>query len=337
MRIADLGEFALIDRLRRVLGQGAPAAGSVVLGIGDDAAILGVGEGQELVATADMLVEEVHLRRAWSTAEDLGWKALAVNVSDVGAMGATPIAALVCAALPADTDAEWVEDLYRGLRLCGEAYGCPVVGGDTVRSPGPIALSVTALGSVTRGSAARRGGARPGDLLCVTGTLGDSAAGLALLKAGRAPQDTPADAALFAAHLRPRPPVRAGAALAGAGVTAMLDLSDGLASDTTRLCAASGVGVRVLEERLPISLAARRAAAALGIDVLEWAVRGGEDYELLITIPRDWFDSVPRALAPHGVTATIIGEATGGESALVRMDGSEASLPSPAFSHFSER
>jgi len=337
VRITDLGEFALIDRLRTLFGEAAPAAGSVSLAIGDDAAVLSTGGRRELVATADMLVEQVHFRRDWTSAADLGWKALAVNVSDVGAMGAAPLAALVCAALPAAIDVGWIEALYGGLKACGEVYGCPVVGGDTVRSPGPVSLSVAALGSVERGRAVRRDGAKPGDLLCTTGTLGDSAAGLALLLAGRTRGASPKYAALFEAHLRPRPPVRAGAALADDGVTAMLDLSDGLASDTARLSAASGAGVRMQEERLPISLAARRAAEELGVEPADWAVRGGEDYELMFTIPPERFDNVPELLAPLGVTATIIGSVTEGGSVLVRMEGREEPMPPPGFSHFSER
>jgi thiamine-monophosphate kinase len=336
MRISDLGEFNLIERLAAILagGEVQPAGGAVGLGIGDDAAVLAVPEGREVVATADALVEEVHFRRDWTGPGDLGWKALAVNVSDVGAMGAAPLAALICAALPPELEVEWVEALYQGLRECAAAYGCPVVGGDTVRSAGGIMLSVTALGSLPAGRAVIRAGARTADLLCVTGTLGDSAAGLALLHAGETPQSRPEYAPLFAAHRRPRPPVAAALALAGTGVRGMLDLSDGLASDLQRLAAASGTGARVEEERLPISFLARRAADELGVMPEEWALRGGEDYEYLFTVPPERFPSLPPLLGPLGVTATIIGEVRREGLVLAQADGTETTLPPPGFAHF---
>src|SRR5262249_46564542 len=150
VRLAETGEFDLIPRAAAVLAEGpaAPARGDVLLAIGDDAAVLDPGADRQLVATADALVEEVHFRRAWSDPVDLGWKALAVNVSDLGAMGAAPLAALVCLALPPEVEVAWVEALYAGLREAAGAYGCPVAGGDTVRAPRHVMISVTALGSV---------------------------------------------------------------------------------------------------------------------------------------------------------------------------------------------
>jgi thiamine-monophosphate kinase len=336
VRLGELGEFGLIARLAALPGAAAaPAAGRVVLGIGDDAAVLGLPAGRQLVATADGLVEAVHFRRDWTAPEDLGWKALAVNASDLGAMGAAPLAALVTLALPPAVAVEWVEALYRGLGEAAAAFGCPVVGGDTVRSPGPVMVSVTALGSVPRGKAVTRAGARVGDLLCVTGTLGESAAGLELLRAGRTPASDPALAPLFAAHRRPEPPVAAARALAESGaVTAMLDLSDGLASDLAQLAARSGVGVRVAEARLPISRRARQAAAALGAAAGEWAIRGGEDYQYLFTVAPGRFEQVPPLLASLGTVATVIGEVTERGMTRVSPDGAETALPSPGFAHF---
>ncbi len=337
MRLSSIGDFALIDRLARQLADTpvSPAAGRVELGIGDDAAVLEVPSGHRVVATADMLVEGIHFRRDWTGPEDLGWKALAVNVSDLGAMGAAPLAALVCLALPDDTEAAGREALYAGLNACAAEYLCPVAGGDTVRSPAGVTLAVTALGTVHPELVATRGGAAPGDLICVTGTLGDSAAGLALLESGRTMGSDPEWAALFAAHLRPEPPVAAARALVGAGlVTAMLDLSDGLASDLRRLAERSGVGVRIEAERLPISLRARQAADALGVDPFAWAVGGGEDYEFLFTVRPVEFARVQPLLGPLGVTATIAGAVREGGLALVLPDGREEPLPQPGFAHF---
>lgn len=328
-------EFSLIDRLDSRLTRlaAAPAAGRLVLGIGDDAALLQPPPGTELVVTADALVEDVHFRRDWSRPGDIGWKALAVNVSDLGAMGARPLASLVTLALPRGTPVAWVDRFYAGLGECAAAYGCPVAGGDTVRAPDRIALSVTALGTVPAGRSVLRSGAGVGDLLCVTGVLGDSGAGLALLQqGGRIP---PRLGRLVEWHRRPHPPVTAGALLAEAGLaTAMLDLSDGLASDLRHLCRRSGVGARVEAERLPVSDAARRAAARLGVDPLHWALHGGEDYQLLFTVPEERFAAVPPVLGPLGVTATIIGRVAPRGIRLVDPSGRSEPLRPAGFRHF---
>jgi thiamine-monophosphate kinase len=333
--VSKLGEFPLIERLAKRLAAGGvqPARGEVRVGIGDDAAVLRVPEGSELVATIDALVEEVHFRRDWSKPEDLGWKALAVNVSDLGVMGARPLGALITLALPKDTPVRWVDRFYAGLSECGAAYGCPVAGGDTVRSPERIAVSVAALGSVAAGKAVTRSGARVGDLVCVTGVLGDSGAGLALLaRGGRVPRKY---SPLVRWHRRPRPPAEAGAVLAERGLaTAMLDLSDGLASDLRHICETSRVGTRVELKRLPISYAARLAGEELVVDPIDWALRGGEDYQLLFTVPPARFPEVPPALGPLGVVATCIGEITTKGYFQVDANGKTLRLDPTGFAHF---
>jgi len=333
--LSALGEFPLIERLAKRLAQRGvrPAHGSVTVPIGDDASVLALPPGRELVATIDALVEDVHFRRGWSKPEELGWKALAVNLSDLGAMGARPLGAVVTVALPAETPVRWVDRLYEGLAECAAAYGCPVVGGDTVRCPEGITLSIAALGSVPAGKAVTRAGARPGDLVCVTGVLGDSAAGLALLqRRSRVPGKY---ASLTGWHVRPSPPVEAGAVLAERGLaTAMIDLSDGLASDLRHVTKRSGVGAKVSAERLPISDAARRAGEALRVEATEWALHGGEDYQLLFTVDAERFPEVPPALGPLGVTATVVGEITRRGLALVGPDGRSTRLEPAGFQHF---
>lgn len=336
MHLGDLGEFGLIERLARRLAetQTAPSAGAVRLGIGDDAAIFEVPPGRELVATIDALIEEVHFRRDWSRPEDIGWKALAVNVSDLGAMGARPLGALITLAAPRDLPLRWIDRLYQGLAECAAAYGCPVVGGDTVRSPKHVALSIAALGTAPAGRAALRSGAQVGDLICVTGVLGDSAAGLALLERGiglRTARHRP----LVEWHRRPRPPVAAGAALAEAGlVTAMLDLSDGLASDLRHVAKRSGVGATIELDRLPISDAARQTARELKFDPTDWALHGGEDYQLLFTVPPDRWPEVPPTLAPLGAVATRLGHITRRGLVLVDAGGKSQPLLPTGFIHF---
>jgi thiamine-monophosphate kinase len=283
-----------------------------------------------VVATADALVEEIHFRRDWTGPEDLGWKALAVNVSDILAMGGEPFAALISVALPSATDPGWVEALYQGLAACAEEYDCALVGGDTVGSPERIFLNVALLGTAEPGRVRTRSGARPGDRVCVTGALGDSAAGLALLRAG-----SHAYPALLDAHRRPRPRRLAARALAAEpAVTAMMDLSDGIASDLRHIVTASGVGARLDAGALPLSTAARAAAADLGADPIEWALRGGEDYELLFTIRPEAVARLPRILAGTGVTATAVGEITAAGYLLVGPDGREEPLAPEAFAHF---
>jgi len=335
VNLADLGEFGLIERLAGKLSAvGAhPAAGSVDFAIGDDASLLRLPPDTQLVTTIDALIEEVHFRRDWSRPEDLGWKALAVNVSDLGAMGAWPLAALISVALPPDLPVRWIDRLYQGLGECAKQYGCPLVGGDTVRSPKHLALSVTALGSVPIGKAVRRAGARVGDVLCVTGVLGESGAGLELLQ--RYTSRKKKFASLYQGHLRPQPPVAAGATLAEAGLpTAMMDLSDGLGSDLRHLTRASGVGANIEVARLPISDTTRQAAKELGVDPVRWALFGGEDYQLLFTVSRDRFVEVAPILAPLGVTATIIGEIIQRGLKLRPPDGTTQDLRPEGFHHF---
>lgn len=335
MKLADLGEFGLIERLaRRLTATGAqPAAGAVDLAVGDDASLLRLPPGTQLVTTIDALVEEVHFRRDWSRPEDLGWKALAVNVSDLGAMGARPLAALISIALPPDLPVLWIDRLYQGLAECAAQYGCPLVGGDTVRAPKHLALSVTALGTAPVGRAVRRGGAQVGDLLCVTGVLGDSGAGLELLQ--RSASRKKKYARLYQWHLRPQPPVMAGVLLAEAGLpTSMMDLSDGLGSDLRHLTRAGNVGATIDVGRLPISDASRQAAKELGVDPVRWALLGGEDYQLLFTLPQARLAEVATALEPLGVTATVIGEITRRGLKVVLADGTSQPLRPEGFHHF---
>jgi thiamine-monophosphate kinase len=335
--VREAGEFGLIARLlegvRRT--EGLPAGGSVRLGVGDDAALLEVAAGRLLVATADALVEGVHFRRDWTGAEDLGWKTLAVNVSDVAAMGAEPLAALISLALPAETEVAWVEALYRGLEACATEYRCALAGGDTVGSPDRIVLHVALLGTVEPERVRTRSGARPGDLVCVTGTLGDSAAGMALLQGGGDVASRPEFAPLLRAHRRPAPRLAAARALAAdPAVTAMMDLSDGIASDLRHVAARSGLGARLRAADLPISPAARAAADLLGADPMEWALRGGEDYELLFTLASEALPRLPALLAGTAATATSVGAMTTEGYVLVQADGTEVALAPEGFAHF---
>ena len=273
----QVGESGLIAAVVARLGTGP----QVLLGPGDDAAVVTVPDGR-VVATTDVLVEGVHFRRDWSSGEDVGRKAAAVNLADVAAMGGRGTALLVGLAAPADLPVSWAVALADGLRDEAALVGAVVVGGDTVRGD-RVVVSVTALGDLQGRPPVTRCGARPGDVVVVAGRLGGSAAGLALLLAGRD------GGPLVAAHRRPAPPYDLGPVLARAGATAMCDVSDGLVVDLLSLCAASRVGVRLDVDALP------GAPGAARHDVLH----GGEDHALLATVPRAAVD----ALADLGVVA----------------------------------
>ncbi len=287
--VADLGEFGLIAAIQALL----PVGPAQVVGIGDDAAVVRAPD-RRVVATMDLLVEGRHFRRAWSGAFDVGGKAAAQNLADVAAMGATPTTLLVGLATPGDLAVTWAQDLARGLAdECGRA-GASVVGGD-VSSADSVMLAVTALGDLAGRDPVIRGGARAGDLLAVAGTLGRSAAGLALLeaglagpgaaRAGAARSGTAGFAGLVASHRRPRPPYDAGPEAAVLGATSMIDISDGLVADLRHVADASGVLVDIDTARLRGDPALRSAAAALGADWLRWMLTGGEDHALAATFP----------------------------------------------------
>jgi thiamine-monophosphate kinase len=298
MTISDLGEFGLIETIAAALPRGA----ATIVGIGDDAAVLAAPDAR-VVATTDLLVEGRHFRRDWSGPADIGAKAAAQNFADVAAMGAVPVALLVGFAAPGDLAVAWVRDLVSGLAdECARA-GATVAGGDTSGAD-TILLAVTALGDLRGRDPVTRSGARPGDVLAYAGVLGESAAGLALLEAGRA-----GPAALITAHRRPAPRYAAGPEAAALGATAMIDVSDGLLADAGHLARASGVQIDIDAALLPSNPGLAAAAAALGRPgPLEWLLTGGEDHALAATFPPD------RALPPYWI---VIGQVRAGQGVLV--------------------
>ncbi len=331
----ELPEDELITAIARVLSDLEPG---VVVGLGDDAAVVAPGGG-ELVLTTDLLVEGVHFESGSISAHDLGAKSVTVNLSDIAAMAASPRFALVALGVPPDTDAAWVMELYGGMRdVCAE-YAVAVVGGDTNRSE-RVTVSVAVVGEVAPGRAVLRSGAGVGDRIVVTGSLGAAAGGLALSKA----EGPVAGAALSEpwghrlAEALARPTARVGEAqiLARSGVTAMMDLSDGLAKDLSRLCLASDVGARITIQDVPVAPALVHGAEALEIDAVALALSGGEDYELLATIPSDAY-GVARAelLDTFGVDLTDVGEIVEGSGVIGEgADGAEEPLAPAGWDHF---
>ena len=292
-----LGEFAFIERLLKPLARGVPGA----LGLADDAALLRVPAGQDLVVAKDGIVEGVHFLPDCPP-ESVAHKLLGVNVSDLAAMGAVPLAYLTFVARPPPIDQAWFERFAAGLGAAQDALGLALIGGDTTSTPGPLTLSCTVIGTVPTGAAVHREGARAGDVVCVSGTLGDAALGLRILRGLAADEDE----AVFLVdrYRRPQPRAALGQNLRGVA-SAMLDVSDGLLADLGHILKASGVGARIEAAHLPLSIAARRQPGAR-----DCALGGGDDYELLFTVPPFDVDAARSAAAAAATPITPIGTIT---------------------------
>lgn len=328
------GEDRLVDAIRRVL---SGATGGAVVGIGDDAAVVTPPDG-ETVLTTDLLVEDVHFERASISAHDLGAKAIAVNVSDIAAMAARPRYALVALGLGPDVTEGWLIELYGGMREACERDGLAIVGGDLNRAARTV-IAVTVVGEVEPDCALTRAGARVGDRILVTGSLGGAAGGLALTRAETPIAERALEAGwgrdLLEAFLRPRARVAEARELAERGATAMMDLSDGLARDLPRLCERSGVGARLRIDDVPVAAALREGASTLGVDAPSLAIGGGEDYELLVTMPADAVAGARAALADrYGLALTEVGAIVAGAGVVGERDGAEVPLPSAGWDHF---
>ena len=328
------GEFGFIDRLRATY---AGAAGDgLAVPLGDDAAVLDVPSGLQVVVSTDLLIESIHFRRDWSDPYSIGWKAAAVNLSDMAAMGADPTFAFVSLALTTEDTVESLERLYDGLSDCLNRYGARLAGGDTNAAPSGLSINITQLGTVPSGSALTRSGAKPGDVLLVTGTLGDSAAGLALLLAHGPARAEKLSHGLVTAHRRPQPRIVAARAARETGlVHACMDISDGLAGDLPKLCAASGVGARVSVAALPVSEALLAAEALLDRSALDYALAGGEDFELLLAVAPGSVEAVRAAIAATGTSLTQIGEVLRSGLHFTAPDGSgDMALTAQGWDHF---
>jgi len=316
-------EFSLIDRIRERTAQ---ARDDVHLGIGDDAALVAVPSGQELAVAIDTLVEGVHFPLG-TLASDVGWKSLAVNLSDLAAMSATPAWALLAMTLPKG-DSDFIDGFATGFAQLAQPYRLALVGGDTTR--GPLTISVAVHGFVPHGKALTRAGAKPGDVIFVTGTLGDAAAGLQLLQGQR---NNDARAHFLVERLnRPTPRVAAGLALRG-HATACIDVSDGLLADLGHLCKASGVGAEVDASLLP------RSSALLDLfddtTSRDFALSGGDDYELCFTVSSQHTATVQADLARLGCGATKIGRIVeGGDIGVRGADGNALEQHHRGWDHF---
>jgi thiamine-monophosphate kinase len=320
------GEFELISRYF------VPLAGPGALALKDDAAVLDLTQGRSLVATADTVIDGVHFLRD-DPPELVARKALRVNLSDLAAMGAEPLGYLLVTAFTPQVDEDWVAAFARGLAEDQAEFGITLLGGDTAATPGPVTITVTALGQVESGRSLLRSGASPGEGVYVSGTLGDAAFGLEAAKGGGGGLSEPDRAFLLDRYRLPRPRLALGRRLVGLA-TAALDISDGLAADLGHICEASGVGARIEAVRLPLSPAGRTlVAAAAGARAR--AMSGGDDYELLFTASADREPELARIAAELNLPLTRIGEIVA-EAGLTALDqtGRPIALGAGGWRHF---
>lgn len=323
------GEDSIVHEFLAPLAAGFPGA----FGLQDDCAVLALGAGQEMVVKTDPIVEGVHFLPG-SDPADIAWKAVAVNVSDLAAKGAAPVAYLMALALPEAPKRDWMQRFCAGLDEAQGAFGCHLIGGDTDRTPGPLTVSITVFGNVPAGRMVRRGTARQGDQLFVTGTLGDAMLGLELLRRPSLAQDLKLDAhtaaALVRRHARPQPRLELAPILLSHASAAM-DLSDGLIKDCRRMCAASGTGARLRLADLPFTGSFSDAGAVW----MRRALTTGDDYEILAAIPPDRVPGFLSDLGALDLRISPIGEIVGGEDvSVVRPDGSTLEFNHTGWDHF---
>lgn len=277
MDLKELGEFGLIEEIKR--GIEVPKG---YLGIGDDCAVMPQQSGKETLVSTDMLIEGTHFLMDDISAYRLGWKSAAVNISDIAAMGGRCTGSFLSFALPKGLSKEWTDEFFRGYKELSGIFKCPLLGGDTTTSPDRLCISVTVTGEAPAGKSVKRSNAAVGNLICVTGNLGDSGCGLKVILEG-CTRDSDAEK-LISRHYLPMPRVKEGMEIAAAGATAMMDISDGIGSDLRHILKESGVGAEVDTALIPVSDEMKRICTQKGWDTLDIATSGGEDYELLFTI-----------------------------------------------------
>ena len=327
--ISSLGEFGFVERLTKDI---KPINKETVMGIGDDAAVLQFGSDEEVLITTDLFMEGVHFDLTYFPLRHLGYKVVVANISDIYAMNGTPKQITVSLGISRKFCIEDIEELYSGIRLACEQYGIDIVGGDTTSSLTGLAINITATGTAPKGTAVKRSTAKETDLICVTGNLGAAYMGLQLLereKIATAGQDVQPDFAgkeyILERQLKPEARKEVIEKLRSENIrpTAMMDISDGLASELMHICKQSGVGCRIYEERIPIDYQTAVMAEELNLNVITCALGGGEDYELLFTVPIADHEKVA-AMKDVRVIGHIVSDTMG--LALITRDGVEMQI-----------
>jgi thiamine-monophosphate kinase len=333
MKLADIGEFGLIHR---IAPQFLENVKENVHGIGDDCAVIPQNHDESLLVTTDLLVEDIHFLRHKISAFELGHKSLAVNLSDIAAMGGTPTAAFLSIALPKDISVEWLDDFFAGLNKLSRETSTPLLGGDTTKSAGGVIINIAVLGTAHNDVIKYRSTAKPGDVICVTDFVGDSGGGLNIILNNLEDASNPDVQALITAHFLPRPFLAEGRWLAQqAAVHAMLDVSDGIDSDIQRIMEESQVGAHVNIEHIPISDSLKTIAAQHHWNATEIAATGGEDYCLLCTIAPGMYDHIRIDFEREfGNPLFCIGEITDGHALTYFQDGQKVDFAKHGWDHF---
>lgn len=337
--ISSVGEFGLIDRITKGI---TPVNKSTVLGVGDDAAVVSYPEGEEQLVTTDLLLEGVHFDLTYVPLKHLGYKSAIVNFSDIYAMGGRPQQITLSLGVSSRFTVEHIEALVAGVRLACEEYGVDLVGGDTSASRQGLVISITCIGSVQKGKAILRSGAKPTDLICVSGDLGAAYMGLQLLEREKAASagdkdfvpDFSGKEYLVERQLKPeaRKDIIETMHKEGIHPTSMMDVSDGLSSELLHICKASGVGCRIYENRIPIDYQTAVMAEELNMNLVTAALNGGEDYELLFTVPLTMHEKIERLQGVKEIG--YITEASLG-SAMITRDGQEFPLKAQGWNSLS--
>lgn len=333
MRVSDLGEFNLIEKISAIFGSRDK---DLLIGIGDDCAVYDKGPKSLSLVTSDMLVEGVHFDLDFTSPYLLGCKSLAVNISDIAAMGGKPRWFLLSLALPGHMDIDFVEEFCRGAAHIANEYGVKLIGGDTVASPDKLIISITLIGEEDGTEPIRRDGASDGDQIFVTGTIGDSAAGLALLKEGTSRDSGNKNhVEVIMKHLSPTPRIRESEFIAARKIaTSMIDVSDGLLQDLAHICRGSGVGAKVWLDRIPLSESYKATAREIGLES-GFPLSGGEDYELVFTVPLEKVEALDLLEKEYFCKVTHIGEIVSGEGVALYDDhNNEIQLMQYGYEHF---
>ena len=333
MKLSELGEFGLIEKIRNQIGL---PGGMVIKGIDDDCAVVEISGDRVALFTSDMLVEGVHFKKGFTDPADLGCKALAVNISDIAAMGGKPLYALLSLGAPITSEIDYIERMISGMKAMAGEYGVELIGGDTSLSPEALFISIFLVGESSKDAVLYRSGAGPEQVIFVTGEVGSSAAGLDIL---RRVVSIKKYASLMKAHLTPRPHIKEGEILSSSGmVTSLIDVSDGVIADLRHICDMSKVGAVIRQIDLPISQECRQYCDKYGIKPEEFALFGGEDYVLLGTVPEHAYYKLRDLMKSEGCSIFPIGRTKpGGDILIQNQDGEIIKAGAGGFDHFKGR
>ena len=332
MKLSEIGEFGFI---RRVSQQCLNRPEGVFRGIGDDCAVIDINDDEFMLVTTDLLIERCHFKLEWTSPEDLGTKSLAVNLSDIAACGGIPRDAFISLAIPKRLDVEWLDRFYRGITDHAKCHRVNILGGDTTLSRSDLMINVALTGLVPKSQALLRNGASPGDLVCLTGVLGESSAGLKLLERGIS-LETPEEKGLVRSHLTPVPLLREGRILAQSGYcSALIDVSDGMSSDLNHICEQSGVGAIISEEQIPVSKKLEAVFADSRKEIMKFIFHGGEDYALLAAVKPDGLPELKFRFQKIGASIYQIGEFTNDPGRVIlKSRGNTMDLRPRGWDHF---